>query len=298
MVYDNIRNVLRLKKRTMKNIIISDQDNYENILNKLISWWKKSLHVLSDFDRTLTQAFSDGKYRASLISVLYEEGHLSKEYQKTAQWFAAKYRPIELDNAISIEDKKSAMEEWRTKHKLLLIKEWITKQNIYEAMKSQNINLREWSKNFFDILNKNNIPLIILSAGWLGTLSIEKYLENQKTLSKNIHLIWNEFIRDWDNAIDFKRPIIHTFNKDETIIQAFPEIYEQVKNKKNVILLWDSLSDVKMIDGFEYDNLLKIWFLNKDVDKNIDKYINNYDVVITNDWNMEFINWLLEKIIK
>ena len=282
----------------MKNITISNQNKSNKIIDNFIKGWKENLHILADFDRTLTQAFSDGKYRASLVSVLYEEWYLSAEYQKTAQWFAAKYRPIELDNSISMEDKKEVMKEWRTKHKLLLIKEWITKQDIYEAMKSQNINLREWSKNFFDILNKNNIPLIILSAGWLGTLSIEKYLENQKSLNNNIHLIWNEFIRDWDNAIDFKKPIIHTFNKDETIIQAFPEIYEQVKNKKNVILLWDSLSDVKMIDGFEYNNLLKIWFLNKDVDKNIDKYKEAYDVVITDDGSMEFVNELLEKIIK
>ena len=95
-------------------------------------------------------------------------------------------------------------------------------------MKSQNINLREWSKEFFELLNNNNIPLLILSAGWLGTLSIEKYLENQKSLSDNIHLIWNEFIRDGDRAIDFKKPIIHTFNKDETVIKDFPEINQKV----------------------------------------------------------------------
>ena len=177
----------------MKNIIISNQNKSNKIIANFIKGWKENLHILADFDRTMTQAFSNWKYRASLISVLYEDWYLSEEYQKTAQWFAAKYRPIELDNAISIEDKKSAMEEWRTKHKLLLIKEWITKQNIYEAMKSQNINLRAWAKNFFDILNTNNIPLIIMSAWWLWTLAIEKYLENNDSLSDNITMIWNDF---------------------------------------------------------------------------------------------------------
>ena len=281
-----------------KNIIISNSLNYKKILSRLIKWWKEKLHIVSDFDRTLTQAFSNGQYRASLISVLYEEWYLSPEYQKTAQWFAAKYRPIELDNSIPIKDKKDAMKEWRTKHKLLLIKEWITKQDIYKAMQSQNINLRKWSAEFFELLNKNNVPLVILSAWWLWTLSIEKYLENQKSLYPNIHLIWNEFIWDGDKAIDFKKPVIHTFNKDETIIESFPAIYSKVKDRKNVILLGDSLSDVKMIDWFDYDNLLKIGFLNKDVEKNIEKYINNYDVVIINDWSMKFINKLLIKIIK
>ncbi len=281
----------------MKNIIITNEKKYQRILDKLVFWWKEKLHIISDFDRTLTQAYSNWKYRTSLISVLYEEWYLSKEYQETAQWFFAYYHPIEIDNNISMEEKKRAMEEWRTKHKLLLIKEWITKQDIYKAMKSQNINLREWSKVFFEILNKNNIPLLILSAWWLWTLSIERYLENQKSLFKNIYLIWNEFVRDGDKAVDLKKPLIHTFNKDETVIEEFPEIYEKTEHRKNVILLWDSIGDVKMIDWFKYDNLLKIGFLNKDVEKNIEKYKSNYDVVIINDWSMEFVNDLLRKIL-
>jgi 5'-nucleotidase len=90
-------------------------------------------------------------------------------------------------------------------------------------------------------------------------LSIEKYLENQNSLYKNISLIGNEFIwSDNDVAVDFKKPIIHSLNKDETAIREFPEIYKEIEDKKNVILLGDSIGDTQMIDGFEYDNLLKI----------------------------------------
>lgn len=180
----------------------------------------------------------------------------------------------------------------------MLIEEWITKQDIYKAMKSQNINLREWSKKFFELLNKNNIPIVILSAWWLWTLSIEKYLENQNSMYDNIYLIGNEFVRDGDKAVDFKKPIIHSLNKDETVIKEFPKIYEKVKDRKNMILLGDSISDIQMVEWFEYNNLLKIWFLNKDVEKNIEKYKSNYDVVIINDWSMEFVNDLLDEILK
>jgi hypothetical protein len=82
-------------------------------------------------------------------------------------------------------------------------------------------------------------------------------------------------------------------NKDETVLKDFP-IFEKIKDRKNVILLWDSPSDTDMIKWFEYDNLLKIWFLNKDVEKNMEKYIKNYDVLITNDGNMEFVNDILK----
>jgi hypothetical protein len=31
--------------------------------------------------------------------------------------------------------------------------------------------------------------------------------------------------------------MIHVFNKDETVVKEFPEIFTKIKNKKNVILL-------------------------------------------------------------
>jgi len=64
----------------------------------------------------------------------------------------------------------------------------------------------------------------------------------------NICLIGNEFVRDRDKAVDFKKPIIHSLNKDETVIKEFPKIYEKVKDKKNVILLGDSISDIQMLE--------------------------------------------------
>jgi hypothetical protein len=53
----------------------------------------------------------------------------------------------------------------------------------------------------------------------------------------NISLIGNDFVWDKnDVAIDFKKPIIHSMNKDETVLKDFP-IFEKIKDRKNVILL-------------------------------------------------------------
>lgn len=271
--------------------------NAQEIIDKIISEWVEKLHILADFDKTLTKAYPNGKDRWSLISVLYNEWYLSEKYQKTAQWYYKHYHAIEIDETIPLEKRKSAMLERWTRHKMILIKEWLTKQYIYDAMKSENLKLRYGSELFFELLYKHNIPLIILSAGWLWTLSIEKYLENNNCMYSNISLIGNDFVWDKnDVAIDFKKPIIHSMNKDETVLKDFP-IFEKIKDRKNVILLWDSTSDTDMIKWFEYDNLLKIWFLNKDVEKNMEKYIKNYDVLITNDGNMEFVNDILKKIL-
>jgi 5'-nucleotidase len=64
------------------------------------------------------------------------------------------------------------------------------------------------------------------------------YLEKNKVFYDNIFVISNEFI--WDKNgyfIDYKEPVIHTFNKDETVLKEFPEIFEKIQNRKNVILL-------------------------------------------------------------
>jgi len=63
-------------------------------------------------------------------------------------------------------------------------------------------------------------------------------------------------------------------------------------------LLGDNLEDIGMVDGFEYDNLLKIGFLNENIEENLENYKKAFDIVILNDGSMEFVNNLLKEIIK
>jgi len=88
---------------------------------------------------------------------------------------------------------------------------------------------------------------------------MEMYLKHHNMWSDNISLIGNDFIRDEQGrAVGLKPPMIHSMNKSETVLKDFPEIYQRIHERKNVILLGDSPSDIQMIDGFEYDTLLKI----------------------------------------
>jgi 5'-nucleotidase len=236
--------------------IISDEA--QSIIATLIADGADQLHILADFDRTLTQAYPNGKDSGSLISVLYNEGYLSQEYQQTAQAYHQQYSAIEKDETLPFEERKSAMMEWRTKHKQLLIKEGLTKQHIYQAMQSENLQFRTGYQTFFSLLHQYHIPLVILSAGGLGTLSIERYLENHQCKYDNISLVGNDFI--WDKtgkAIGFKEPIIHSLNKSETVLKELP-VYAKIQERKNVILLGDNPNDVQMIEGFAYKNLLKV----------------------------------------
>lgn len=268
----------------MQNLSYHDITKTEKIINKIKNDWLNNLHILADFDRTLTKAFSAWQKRPSLISVLRSEWYLSDEYSKEAYKLFDYYNPIELNPNISLEEKKKEMTNWWYKHLSLLVSSGLHKRDIEKVIESKVIELREGIKELLKFLAKNDIPLIIISANGLWTDSIKIYLEKEWFLTPNIKIISNEFV--WDNewnAIDYDKRVIHVFNKDETVLKDFPEIYNQIESRKNVILLWDSLWDVGMIEGFKYDNLLKIGFLNDKEEELLEQYKNNYDVVITGD---------------
>jgi len=286
----------------MENVIITNEKKFEELKERFKKAGVEKLHVLADFDRTLTYAFNPpkvGKKIPSLISVLRDEKYLTPDYPTKAIALFEKYHSIEINPSIPVKEKKRAMEQWWQEHFGLLIKSNLNIKDIERAVHSANIVLRQGAVEFFNILKEKNIPLVILSSSGLGIESIELYLKNKNLLSRNIHIISNSF--EWDEsgkAIGVKQPIIHTLNKDETLIKDFPAIFEKVKNRTNVLLLGDSISDIEMVTGFDYENLIKIGFLNEETEMNLENYKQNFDIVILNDSSIEFSLKLLKEIIE
>lgn len=280
----------------LKNVLISNEDELERIKLQIKKDGISKLHILADFDKTLTKAFTDGKKITSVIAVLRDENYLSENYSKKAHKLYEKYHPIEINPKIPLNEKKKAMYEWWKTHFDLLIKEKLNKKDIEKVVNSGKIELRDGSSNFIEFLHENNVPLIILSSAGLGHEAVAMYLRKQKLLYENVNIISNEFI--WDKngyALNVKEPIIHAMNKDETLVKNF-SFFNKIKDRKNVILLGDNIEDVGMIKGFDYDNLLKIGFLNENVKENLEYYKKAYDILILDDDNMNYVNDLLKSI--
>jgi len=283
----------------MENIIISDKNKYEEIIRNISEWGFSNLHILSDFDKTLTKEFINWEKRPSLISVLRRQNILWEDYSKKAYELFDYYNPIEIDPNIDIEEKKIQMTIWWEKHLDLLVHSWLKRQDIDKAINSWIIRFREWVKDFLKKMQVENVPVIIISANGLWSDSNYLFLEQNNVLFDNIKVISNSFI--WDEnwiAVSYNKPVIHVFNKDETVLKSFPDIYGNIVARKNVILLWDSLGDPGMITWFDYDSLLKIWFLNDKIDELLEEYKKNYDVVIIWDWEFDFVNEIIWEIKK
>ena len=234
---------------------------------------------------------------SSIISILRSAtDYLGEEYVKKAYALHDKYYPIEIDPKISLEKKKKAMQEWWELHSDLIIKSGLNRSHLKKVAISGKIELRQGALEFFDFLNQHKIPLIIMSSNGLGSDIISMYLKHEGGLYDNVHIISNSF--EWDkdgNAVRVKEPIIHCMNKDETVIRDFP-VFEIIKDRKNVLLLGDNLEDVGMIEGFDYDNLIKLGIVNENVKENLEYYKKVYDVLILNDFSMDYVNELLKDL--
>ena len=67
-----------------------------------------------------------------------------------------------------------------------------------------------------------------------------------------------------DKLIGFKGELIHVFNKNESAIHD-SQYFTQIKDRENIILMGDSLGDLKMAHGANHKNIIRIGFLNDKV---------------------------------
>ncbi|MDP1833662.1 MAG: HAD-IB family phosphatase, partial [Candidatus Moranbacteria bacterium] len=242
-----------------------------------------------DFDKTLTSCFVNGEKIVSLISILRDEKYLTPDYPEKAQALYDKYHPLETDPKIPLEEKKTLMHSWWSEHYELLVKSGLAKNDLARVAQSEKISLRPGAVEFMDFLRKNGIPLVILSAAGLGFEMIQMYLEKHGVSYDNIHIVSN--VLKWDEngkAVGVQEPIIHTFNKNYETVKKL-EFFSEVKARKNIVLLGDGEGDAAMIEGFEYDNIIKIGFLNEGVTVDLEKFKDSYDVLVLNDGPMDYV---------
>ncbi|MBU1146351.1 hypothetical protein KKD80_02275 [Patescibacteria group bacterium] len=276
--------------------IIPSPINLEKLKSAIREDGPDNFHVLADFDQTLTKAYLNGKFVPSLISILRDGHHLNHAYAEKSHALFDKYHPMEIDSSLSPQEKDAAMVEWWKEHFELLFKAGLRKKDIESIVNSGKIKLREGLCDFINFLGKRNIPLVIMSSSGLGGDALTMLLKKEGCFNGHVFFITNTLIWDEEGrAVGVKEPIIHSMNKDETILKNFPA-FQKIKDRKNILLLGNTVEDVGMAAGLKYKNLLKIGFLNEKVEENLEDFKKTFDVVLLGDPGMEYINNLLKEI--
>jgi len=278
----------------MNQVTISNPEQLKKKITKLKKQGVNGFHVVADFDRTLTKAYINGETHTS-YELLRKGKYLTSDYSPRSYALFYEYYPIEISETTPLEEKSKKMTEWWTKHYDLNIECGLSLDVIKEIVKKNKIQLRQGAEELLDLLAKNNIPILIFSAG-LGDV-IKEYLKSVNKLTKNVHIISNFFKFDKKGkAVSYTKPLIHTFNKNEIQVKHHKYQNEVIK-RKNVILLGDDLGDLGMTKGIEHDTIIKIGFLNHHVEKFIDKFSEAFDAVILHDGTMDYVNKLVKEIL-
>jgi len=277
-------------------IVIVNHDKLEITKQAISNAGIANFHVVADFDRTLTKAFVGGIQTPSLISVLRTEKMLTPDYSAKAQKLFEKYHAIETDANYPDDKKLLAMHEWWQKHMQLLTDSKLNKNDLTTVVNTGKVELRDGCCELIKWLDVHSVPLMIFSSSGLGVDMIALFLKKCRHLFGNVHIISN--IIKWNKdgyATGFQEPIIHGMNKGEHALEKYP-VFKLIKNRKNILLLGDNLSDLGMVAGIKYDNIIKIGFLNINVEKNLEVFKQNFDIVITGDGKMDYVNQLLEEL--
>ncbi|XP_006032832.1 7-methylguanosine phosphate-specific 5'-nucleotidase isoform X3 [Alligator sinensis] len=281
--------IVELDKTTVR---MKNPDHVRGIISSIKKDGVNKLQVISDFDMTLSRFGWNGRRCPTSHNILDNSQVITEEGKKQLKDLLHYYYPIEIDPNRTLEEKCPLMVEWWTRAHDLLSQQKILKGDIAQIVKESEVMLRDGFNEFFDQLHKNNVPLFIFSAG-VGDI-LEEIIRQANVFHPNINVVSNYMDFDDDGILrGFKRPLIHTYNKNNTVLNN-TEYFQQLSTKTSIILLGDSMGDLTMSDGVtNVKNILKIGFLNDKVEEHRGKYLESYDIVLERDETLDVVNGIL-----
>ncbi|XP_067687852.1 cytosolic 5'-nucleotidase 3-like isoform X3 [Haliotis asinina] len=287
--------VFQVPELESKHVHIRDPEFVKKAIEHMMKDGAKKLQIVADFDRTLSKYKHQGQVCATCHNVL-EESHVMPDFFKEqATALRDKYIPLEFSHDLTVEQKIPLMIEWWTSAHELMMKCLVSKDSIVQMVKESSSRLRDGCMWFFDELHQHQIPLLIFSAG-IGDI-IEEVITQQARMHDNMKIVSN--FMDFDSEgklIGFKGEMIHTYNKNENAVHD-SDYFKRLKHHENLILLGDSLGDLRMAEGAEVTHMLKIGFLNHHVETNLKPYMDSFDIVIQEDESMDVVNAILKTIL-
>ena len=218
-------------------------------------------------------------YKPTIQAIKYDKNRNQARKLFSIDTYDLKYRPIEKDYTITLEEKTKAMQEWYEGCMDLYYKYKLTKEKLAKSIEKSDLIFRKDAKEFLQSMYENDVPVIILSAG-IGNV-IRQFLADNNCDFENIHIISNfiEFdengnMKKFDNS-----KIIHTLNK--TLENHLPEEWqEKIDEKEWALLFGDLIEDLNMLPKNQKEKAVTIGFLEECEKRSLEKYKKNFDLVL------------------
>ena len=272
---------------------ISDEEGFHRKVAAVQRGGPASLHVISDFDLTLSRALIGGKKVPSMFALIRAGDYLGRDYAQQAYALYDRYRPVELDPTLSWDERVTKMHEWWSSHVDLMVSCGMSREVLGRVVDDHEGILKDGASRLLGRLRAAGVPVLVFSSG-LSDL-IKAFLEKEGLLLDNMHLIANFFSFDeHGRATGYDGELVHSYNKSEVQLSSLP-FFERIRDRRNVLLLGDSLGDPRMADGLDHDTIIKVGFC-YDKDR-VESYLESYDVVITDDDSLSYPDELCSQLI-
>ncbi|CAB3228767.1 unnamed protein product [Arctia plantaginis] len=278
------------------NVHIRDEEELLEKINKMIEDGHSKLQIVTDFDHTLTRHKMDnGKIVLTSFGLFRECPSIPQYYKDEDNRLASKYKPIEADPKMSVEEKTQHMIDWYTAAHAILKGVKFPRHELMDSAKKIVECFREGVADMIKWCEVQQVPVLVFSAG-LGE-SVVAALTAANFLLPHVKVVSNFLAMDEDDYIvGIKGEVIHTYNKNETAIKN-TEYYGMVEQRCNVILMGDNIGDAGMAEGMEHCSvIIKIGFLGHH-ESNLNNYLNKFDIVLVNEPSVDVVNALLKFLL-
>lgn len=237
-LYNIPMSVQKLPQALLAGLHYKDAEAVTRTLVAFANAGAKELHIIADFDLTLTAGTKAGQNLGTwdVMDVLMPPAGVERHRE-----IYQSFRPIELEGKLT---QKIAKEKWS--ETLDLICSYRLSIDEVEKAFLSVATLRKGAKEVFEACKQNAVPSVILSAGIKDIIElIAAYysIEPSIILSTKLKLDQDRRISGWQ-----KDTLVHMLNKKEV---GHAELSELRKTRPKVILLGDVPDDVHMVAGDE-----------------------------------------------
>ncbi len=215
----------------------ADEEKFREKIVRFREQGAQSLHIVYDFDRTLTVSHPGTGQDVTTWQIL--GNHLSKQGQERYEELLQKYRKLELNDTLTEQD---AVKWWEASLQLF-VDEQVNVRKVEEDFLAR-ASVRPGTAELFAACAQRSIPSIIMSAGIRDVIEIwaRAYgLGPSLVLSTALKLDGAGRIVGWDRGT-----LIHVLNKHEA---GHKDLTAIRSGRPNVIVVGDGMGDADMVTG-------------------------------------------------
>uniref|UniRef100_A0A7S0CAN0 5'-nucleotidase n=1 Tax=Proboscia inermis TaxID=420281 RepID=A0A7S0CAN0_9STRA len=248
----------------------------------------KDLHVVLDFDHTLTSSFTVGGERChECHDIIHNIGvacaNAGDDYDDEWATFREEIDRMWSDAEAGLHS--GGLREWWERFNEIMVRHNFSRENLILAVDSANTIMRPGACELLDLLKRNNVRTTIVSAGIHDV--IEECFKRRfgVDLHENVRIVANVPVWDKDILQGWKGPLIFSRNKAEVLnALGYCSKDDFMKLPKNIILAGNSVGDVDCLHGITHECNLTFGFLNKEATDDssalaLSKFQENYDLV-------------------